>query len=220
MLSKTGLNQAESGLTAAKSALEAAQKALDDAYQQFNQLVGLWPEDRPVLTDRPTYSALEIDSLDTEVEKAVENSPALWLAKRNVDLAKLGLDLYSFNNESEPYKSKEIKVNQAELTAAGNEDTLRNSVRSTYNKIRQMEENYAALQQDLAVKEENLRLVRLKFNLGMVTKTDLLAAQVDLEKAQKSLLDAVCQHELLKIQFAKPWVSGGGSSQGTSSGGR
>ena len=205
-LSKSGLIQADSDLAGAKSDLEAARKALDDAYQQFNQLVGLWPEDRPVLTGRPSFSALEIDNLDTEVERAVENSPTLWQAKRNIDLAKLNLDLYAFNYESEPYKSKEIKVDQAEVSAASAEEQLRNAVRTIYYNIRKLEENYAGLQQKLAAAEENLRVTQLKFDLGMATKADVLSAQYALAGVQKSLLDTVCQHELLKLSFAKPWA--------------
>ncbi|MCL6448432.1 MAG: TolC family protein [Armatimonadetes bacterium] len=205
-LSKSGLIQADSRLAGAKSALEAAQKALDDAYQQFNQLVGLWPEDRPVLTDRPSFSALEIDNLETEVERAVEKSPTLWQVKRSVELAKLDLDLYAFNYEAEPYKSKEIKVNQAEVSASAAEEQMRNAVRTIYYNIRQLEDSYAGLQQQLAAAEENLRVTQLKYELGMATKADVLSAQASLAGVQKSLLDTVCQHELLKLSFAKPWA--------------
>ncbi|MBC7326339.1 MAG: TolC family protein, partial [Moorella sp. (in: Bacteria)] len=93
VFAKSGLIQAESGLAQANSALEAAKKALDDAYQQFNVLVGLWPEDRPVLVDRPSFTPLQADNLEAEVERAAEESPSLWMAKKNIDLARLNLDL-------------------------------------------------------------------------------------------------------------------------------
>lgn len=208
VLSRYGLIQAEAGLAGAKSTLEAAQKALDDAYQQFNQLIGLWPEDRPVLTERPAFSPLQIDNLDTEVERAVEENPSLWLARKNIDLAKLNLDLYTYNNpqEAEPYKAKEIKTEEAEVSAASTEEQMRKLVRTIYYNIRQLEENYAGIEQKLAVAEENLRITRLKYELGMAIKTDVISAQAALTGTQKTLIDAACQHEVLKLAFRKPWA--------------
>lgn len=222
MLAKSSLIQAESGLAQAKGALEAARKALDDAYQQFNVLVGLWPEDRPVLVDRPSFTPLQVDNLEAEVERVVEESPSLWSAKRGIDLARLNLDLYVFNNpqETEPYKAKEIKVSEAEVSAAGAEENLRKAVRSTYYGIRQLEENYAGLEQKLADAEEKLRVAGIKYGVGMATKQEVVAAEAALAGIKKSLLDTVCQHEVLKLAFKKPWAyTGAGSSGSTGSSG-
>ncbi|MDD3653223.1 MAG: TolC family protein, partial [Desulfotomaculaceae bacterium] len=75
MLSKLEMIQAEAAVTTARSTLEANKKALDDAYQKFNFLVGLWPEDKPILVDKPQYNELVVNDLDYEVKKALEESP-------------------------------------------------------------------------------------------------------------------------------------------------
>lgn len=219
MTAKSSLVQAEAGLAGAKSALEAARKALDDAYQQFNALVGLWPEDRPVLVDSPTFTPLQVDNVEVEVVRAVEGSPTIWMAQRNIELAKLNLDLYVFNNpkETETYTGKAIKVNQAEVSAAEAEENLRKTMRSTYYSIRQLEENYAGLEQKLAAAAEDLRVTRVKYEVGMATKQEVVAAEASLAGIKKSLLDTVCDHEILKLAFKKPWASAAASGVGSGS---
>ncbi|MQL51546.1 TolC family protein [Desulfofundulus thermobenzoicus] len=225
-ISKSDFLKGDASLEGAKASLEAAKKALEDAYQQFNQLVGLWPEDRPVLVDKPVFTPLKIDDLDYEVERAVEESPTLWLAKKQIDLAKLNLDLYVFNDPTnpDPYKAKEIDVNKAEVSAASADEKMRQLVRTIYYSIRQLEDQYAGLEQQVKVAQENLRVIRLKYDLGMATRTEVVAAEAALAGAQKALLDATCQHEVLKMAFEKPWayaasaVSAGGSRSSSSGG--
>ncbi|HHW43245.1 MAG TPA: TolC family protein [Desulfotomaculum sp.] len=226
-ISKSDFLKGDASLEGAKASLEAAKKALEDAYQQFNQLVGLWPEDRPVLVDKPVFTPLQIDNLDYEVERAVEESPNLWLAKKQIDLAKLNLDLYDFSNphRTEPYEAKEIDVNKAEVSATSAEEKMRQLVRTIYYNIRQLEEQYAGLEQQVKVAQENLRVVKVKYDLGMATRQEIVAAEASLAGAQKALLVATCQHEVLKMAFEKPWAyaaaaGSAGGSRGSSSGGQ
>lgn len=214
MAAKTNLVAGEAGLSAAKGALEAAKKALDDTYQQFNLLVGLWPEDRPVLVDRPGFEPLKVDDLDAAVERAVEESPSVWLAKQNIDYYRLRLDLYPFNSSSasDPYKAWEIDVSKKELEAASTEEQFRRLVRSIYYAARQYEESYAAQEQQVAAAKENLRVTEVKYQVGMATQAEVVDAQAKLADAERSLLEMACQHEILRLAFAKPWAYAGTSS--------
>lgn len=220
MLSKSDFLTVSASIEQATKDLEAAKKALDDAYHQLNQLIGLWPEDRPVLTSRPKYEPLAVDSLDAAVERAVAESPTVWLAKSQVDYYKLRLDLYPFNTSSvsDPYDAWEIDVSKAEVSAASTEEQIRKQVRSIYYTAKQLEDSYAAVLQRLEVNREKLRVARLKFELGMATKADVLSAEAELAKTEKDLLDLVAQHEICVMLFAKPWVYSGGAGAGTSSG--
>ena len=220
MLSKSDFLTVSASIEQATKDLEAAKKALDDAYHQLNQLIGLWPEDRPVLTSRPKYEPLAVDSLDAAVERAVAESPTVWLAKSQVDYYKLRLDLYPFNSStvSDPYDAWEIDVSKAEVSAASTEEQIRKQVRSIYYTAKQLEDSYAAVLQRLEVNREKLRVARLKFELGMATKADVLSAEAELAKTEKDLLDLIAQHEICVMLFEKPWVYSGGAGAGTSSG--
>ncbi|MGB9805105.1 TolC family protein [Desulfofundulus sp.] len=220
-LSRSQMVQADASTAGAKAQLEAAKKALDDAYQKFDQLVGLPAGVRPVLSDRPAYAPLNVDSLEAEVSRAVDASPYVWLAQRNIDLARIALDIYSYGPaEAHTYKATELGVPIAEEQAASARDQMAQLVRSLYYGIRQLEENYAGLQQKVAVDEENLRVVQVKYRVGMATRVELAAAQAALAGDKRDLVNLLCQHQVLVQAFKTPWAYAGaaGSSGSTASG--
>lgn len=206
LLNKMGMLEADAALAGAKANLEAANKALEDNYQKFNQLVGLWPEDRPVLVDKPSFNVVEIDNLDFEVAKAKAASPSIWLAQQKIDLAKINLNLYSFNNASEPYVAKQIDVTQTEIAVQDAAEQMDKLVRTLYYTIKQSEEQYASAQDSVKTAEESLRVVKVKYDVGMATLAEVRAAEAALAKAEKSLFDLACQHEILALAFQKPWA--------------
>jgi len=218
MTSKTALVQTEARRDAARLSLEAAKQGRDDAYQKFNQLVGLWPEDRPVLVDEPSYGPLLIDNLDTEVERALEASPTIAIAEENISMKKAVRQVSYF---IQPYAVSRIDVDKAEYDAAQTRDQTRQAVRSLYYAVRGLEEQYRALDENRKMAAEALRVTRVKYEVGMATRIELLAAEVALAQVEKSLFDLVCQHEVLKLAFKKPWgwamavssSSSGGSTQ-------
>ncbi len=208
-LDNAGVIQAETNYAAAVSSLEADRKSLDDEYQKFNQLVGLWPEDRPALVDTPALEKLEVADLDAEVSKIVNNSPSVWLAGQNVDLAKLSRRLYDMtdSSRSEPYEVKEIDVAKAEMSASDTKDKLDKQVHTLYYTIKQLEEQYASAQESIRMAEETQRVTKVKFDVGMATKTDLLNADLALAQAKQTLLNTACQHQIQVMAFKKPWAA-------------
>ncbi|MDD4170363.1 MAG: TolC family protein [Desulfotomaculaceae bacterium] len=210
MLNKMGLVQAEAAVATAKSILEANRKALDDAYQKFNLLVGLWPEYRPVLVDNPRYKELEVNDLDYEVKKALEESPTVWLAQKKVDLAKSVLSIYNYADLSiEPYQVKEIDLDKAEVSAEDANEQFRKLVRTLYYSVKQLEQQYLIAQESVKVAEEALRVIKVKYEVGMATMPEVLAAETAFEKAKKQQFDILCQHEVLTYAFQKPWAYAG-----------
>ena len=69
---------------------------LDTAYQNFNQLVGLAPDARPVLTDQPSFTPLVIGSLDAEVSQVLADSPSILQAQNTVSGDKTALNVVSY----------------------------------------------------------------------------------------------------------------------------
>lgn len=208
VLDMMGLVQANSNLSKAKSDYEASKKALADDYQIFNQLVGLWPEDRPILVDRPVFKKLIIDNLDAEVERAVESSPSVWLKDQSIDLAKLTLELFDLTNpaKSEPYTAKEIDVEKAKIAAKDKKEQTRQLVRTIYYKMVQLEDQYTSTQEKIKLSDEALRVARIKYDVGMATQGDVYTAEANLAQDRKSLLDISSQCEILSIAFRKPWT--------------
>jgi outer membrane protein len=204
MLEQKSLMQAETALTVAKATLEADNAALKDYYQKFNQTVGLDPDDRPVLTDEPGYERLEVSNLVREEERAADQSPTVWLSEQQIDVAELTIQLYG--SGSEPYKAKKIDKEKAVLEAADSREQMKLLVRSLYYAIQQLEENYASAQNALKLAEEDLRVIKVKYDAGMATEQEVLASEAALADAENTLLGLVCQHDVMVRGFDKPWA--------------
>lgn len=211
ILDNLGMVQAESALAAARAGLDQAKKSLEDAYQKFNVSVGLWPEDRPVLVDEPVFEKFAVINLESEVERAVSKSPTVWLMQKQVDLANINRRLYTLagSSSTDPYQTRKIDVEIAELSAAQTEEQLRTMVRGIYYTALQLEVQYDSALESVKAAEENLRVTRIKYEVGMVTNGEVLKAEAALKTAQQSLLTIKTQHQALSLAFSKPWSYSG-----------
>ncbi|NLU50586.1 MAG: TolC family protein [Syntrophomonadaceae bacterium] len=220
---------AEVQYKAAEASLAAARNALDNAYAAFNQLVGLWAVDRPVLTDTVEFNSLQVDDLDTEVNRIVDACPTVWLAQEKVTLQKYLEDMMFYTGEYRPYQARKIEVEQAELDAASTRKLFDLTTRSLYYSVKGLEEKYAAAVEKARLAEENLKVVKAKYDVGLVTAADVSAAEKELADAQYGqygVFELACQHAYYKLAFQKPWaylsslsVAGGSSAASSSASG-
>ncbi|MBC7093649.1 TolC family protein [Candidatus Bipolaricaulota bacterium] len=222
VLTLAGLIGAEVQYRGAEAALAGARNDLDKAYVALNQAVGLWPEDRPVLTDTVEFEPLEVADLDYEVTKVLESAPVVWLAQERVTLQKYLEDMMFYTGEYRPYQARKIEVEQAELDAQSTREMFEQATRSLYYSVKSLEEAYAGAKEAVRVAEENLRVARLKLEVGMATAADVAAAEKELADAQAGAFELACQHAYMKLAFAKPWAYLGVSpapASGSASGG-
>ncbi|HAG08026.1 MAG TPA: hypothetical protein DCK87_00425 [Desulfotomaculum sp.] len=181
---------------ASRESLAAAREELTKAYVVFNKLVDLWPEDRPVLTDKVLYSPLQIDNLDTEVARAVEANRDLWKLKQNISIQKLDLNFFS-----KPYDIEKYDVDIAELTSFEAEKKIKELTRTLYHDIRALEEQYSAAIQGLQATEEAWRIAKVQYAVGMITKAKLKEAETAVLEAKNAIGALTYQHAVLKASF-------------------
>jgi len=206
LITAEALMGAEANQVGAKAALEEAQNNLEKAYTSFNQLVGLWPEDRPVLSDEPGFVPLENVDLEYLVTKVLENSPSVWLANEKVNLQKLSVDMAYYTGSYQPYDARKDALDQARLDAISAKKATEILTRNLYYSVSTLEENYPAAEQAVKLAEENLRVIQVKYQVGMATRADVAAAETSLAKARQSLLELKKNHAYLKLALEKPWA--------------
>jgi outer membrane protein TolC len=197
---------AEVQFNGAKANVEIARNDLTKAYISFNQKVGLKPEDKPVLSEPAVFEPLVIQNLEHEVSRVLETSPKVWLAKEMVRMQKILADMTMYTGAYTPYKARKISVEQAELDYMNAKDLFKEITRSLYYTVIDLEEGYKAAQEGLRLAEENLRVKKLRFEVGMTTKSEVTAAELDVANAQNNLNDLAYQHAYLKLAFEKPWA--------------
>lgn len=203
-------NQATNNYKEAMEKKELAVKALDLAYIKLNQLIGLLESDRIVLSDVPTFSIFNGVDVEAYVRKVTNESSAVWLAEKQVDLAQLGVDLYTYNTGSvESYRTKEIDVEKAKNNLAVTKQQLDEGIRTLYNNIKQLENQYTLLEVNLAKANEGVKLVQVRYDLGMVTGLELAEAKFGVQQIEQQMFSIVIQLDNLKAAFEKPWVISG-----------
>lgn len=209
--SPSSLNEAEMQLKQAQSNEITARHGLEDAYNAFNQLLGLNSNDQPRLTDSPAYEPLEVTNIDHEVQRVIEESPSVWLAQQKVTLAKWAADLMYFSGGYTPYEVRQIELDQAELDAASAKELLAEVTRSLYYQAKSLQERYDAAREALKMAQEKLRVAQVKYAIGMVTKAEVVDAEVEVANAQEVIEEIIRNHAYLKMAFEKPWAASGGS---------
>lgn len=187
---------------------EADNIALTAAYQAFNQLVGLQPNDRPVLTDTPEFTKMDNVDLESYITGVISASPDIASLAKSIDMAQTNLKLYQFNVPgAEPYTAKQIDVEKQETTYSNAKDQLGNGLRSLYASIRGMEEQYAAIQAKLPYAEDAARLAKVQFEVGTGTKADVEATELAVAQLKQQAFDLTVKHADAVTTFKKPWTN-------------
>lgn len=197
---------AETQQAAAKYALEKAQNDVATAYTAFNQLVGLWAEDRPVLTDELSFTPLDDVNLDVLVARVLDDSPMVWQADQRVELQKHLKDLMFYTGSYQPYDARVIEMTQVELDALSAREATEILTRNMYYGVRSLEVSYPAAVQAVKLAEENLRIGQAKYEVGMATPTDVIALEAAVAQSQQSLLELMKNHAYYVLALEKPWA--------------
>jgi hypothetical protein len=200
---------ANQNYASAQAALASAQATLNAAYQQFDQLVGLMPDDRPVLTDQPSFTPLVIGSLEAEVDRVLNTSPTVSAAQNSVSQAQTALSVYSYDTSKNAATLDSLAI--AQQNAVSTENSVAQQVRNLYYNIKTLESKQDSLQQSLDAAQANLEMTQVKYDTGAASAIDLANAKYALAQAQQALLDNSCQHQLSVQAFETPWAGTGGS---------
>lgn len=159
----------------------------------------------PVLTDDVEYIPLEITDLETEITRRLDSSPALWKAEQEVNLAELSLQLHTYTNIYN-YNSTRLNINKAELSAEQAKEQARQNMRTMYDQICSLQEQYNQQHQAILLAEDDLESARLKYEMRLIPKGELLSIEADLYSKRQGLKSLIYQHHILKLNFEKPWA--------------
>jgi outer membrane protein len=198
--------QENQSYAAAQASLATDQANLTTDYQKFNQLVGLAPDDRPVLTDQPSFAPLVIGSLDAEVSRVLASDLNVLGDQNTVIEQKEGLTVVSQDPAANAASADTL--GEAQQNLVNEQDSVSQWERNTYYSIQNLESNQDSLQQALTTAQNNLAMTQVEYNVGMDTEIDLQTAQTNLTAAQLALLKNIVSHQLDVMAFETPWAAG------------
>ncbi|MGI9952057.1 TolC family protein [Moorellaceae bacterium AZ2] len=209
MESRINLVQKRSNLTAARSELAQAEDKLDKAYADLAELLGLPRGSKPALVSTMDFVPLEVEDVDREIDRIIEASPQVWKAEEAVRLQKRTYGMVNSNDVDE------INLRMAERVVDVTKQELYLGLLQAYNNVKALEENYRALEQSLATAREGLRVARLKYDLGMSTRAEVLSLESSVASLEVQMENLKWQHAMAVKAFYEPWAwsgSSGGSS--------
>ena len=217
MASDFEVTQATSKVQQQEAAKEVALKTLEDSYRQLNTLIGYKPDQRYALVDAPEFSVFESD-VETKVSQVVTGSPVVWLQEQRVKVANLNINYFVFTGQTaNSYDNTKIEIEKAKLTSEDTKKQLADSVRSMYNKIKELETQYAQLQSGKVTAENALSVVKKRYDLGMATEYEVFQAQLQLETLKNQELSIITGLDNLKLAYEKPWAASAGAGASSSS---
>lgn len=201
--------KARNGYETAKTGLDISKVELEKAYLELNTIIGLHPEDRPILTEKPVFQSITEDiDADHAISRIVSEDPTVWLKEQNIDLSEIQLTLYNWSDPTrEPWVAKQIDVDTAKLSAVQLREQLKDSLYTVLKSLEQLENSYSMKQQEMASAQEDYKVQQLRFELGLISNLELKQSQLTLQQKENELENLVCQHELLKYSFYKPWAA-------------
>lgn len=191
-------------LQSQKTALLQAETELEKAYTEFNVLLGLWPERRPLLTTEIPYRQLEMRSVIAEVNRAVEASQDLEMATKYAQLQRLEmrqarlqaqfLGDYDQEKLETEHEISDLKTDKAE-------EELKKQVRLFIYDIKSLEEAINEVDKRLTVAEEVFSATQSRYDVGLVAKGDLLEAEMAVSSAKHTLADLKYSHASLTAAY-------------------
>lgn len=189
MLAPASRAAVEAALEGAKAGVAAAQERLNKAYVELNALVGFLPDKRPKLTTDIPYEELKVDSITADVNRAIVNNTNVWAALQAVIIERQDLRM-----NLKPYEVEKLEVKIAELTASEAKDALEEALTLLYHDILTLQESIGASEKAVAAAEQAVNTAKLKFEVGMATQGDVVAAQAELGSAKNSLAELKYRH--------------------------
>jgi outer membrane protein TolC len=203
MLAKKDVLSAESAVTSAKSGVRSAETKLEYAKMSFNYLLGYAATQEVIFTDTLNVVSAAAINLDDCVKSAVENRNEIKGANFAVEVHKVLLENLEsrYPKYSSTYMKQQIALLSAEKAAKGAPVQIEIDIR---NKAAELEDKQAALEAAKSLQayaQEGYRLIRISYDAGMSTLTELQQAQGNAYKAGLAVSSAISDYDLAVYAF-------------------
>jgi outer membrane protein TolC len=194
------LYQAQQQAITAQGNHSLAQQTLDQKYIALMEYIGKPSSERPALVRELIYTPLKIDNPEARFSEIVKDSPAVWLAKKSLELTK------QTTGDSNSEELDDVNLEKAEVNILTTRDSQLQATRTIYYNILSLEESYNNAVESAKVTDEALRVAKLLYEAGMGTKLDVTATEITANSAHQALDSLSYQHALLMMAFEKPWA--------------
>lgn len=202
-----------------KEELKTAEENYDLAQKNFKKLLGLPSDPKIVLTDTFSFEPVEID-IEKEIADLKANDLEYIGAQNQIKIAELTLEqakrFYTPNVNA--YKEAVFNLEEAQQNLAKVESGLSLKVENAAQSLKDLESNYAILENSLRVLEKQIQNMEIMRQVRMVTALQLEQQKFTLEETEANLTKLIYAYNLTAKQFEYDLYSTGtGSSPAATS---
>lgn len=192
----------ELAVNSAEAELEAARDNYEKLLLDFNQLLGLPLDTRVALSEEFSFTPLEVD-LEKTLAQTLEEDSRVLNAADALHLAQVNLEQAGrfFTPKVYTYRQADFAVQQARETLAAARTQVEVDVKKAKLNLDAAATAYPLAEKALELARERERLVRLQYEVGLVTSLDLQGAEDALAEAEAGVLKAVHAYNLAQTPF-------------------
>lgn len=194
--------EAENNLAARKADLAQAESDLEISQMRFNKALG-----RPLMSpvelaeEDSTYAEVTM-TLEEAVEHALSNRFELIAGQEEVNLCREEVKLKDNDYTPEMEKSRaRYALQRAELNLSNLKTEIQLAVRENYSKLNRAKAQIELLRGNVELAKRRLEIAQVRYEAGLSTTVDLIAAQNALSDAEAQAAAAVYDYNLAKASF-------------------
>ncbi len=139
---------------------------------------------------------------EVAVETALKNSLSIKISKNKVKLAEAGYEKASVKNESK-LSLEQIKneLSLARLNYHKERQKLEEKIMVLYEDYKQSVKNITLAKNSMKQVRENYKIVKEQQSHGLVTDNDMLAAKVNMLKAENNYINSLISYHIYKVKL-------------------
>lgn len=205
--SQYNVNQLKNDIEQSKQKMQILDKSIGTHYLKLNEMLGNVSSERYNLKIDSSWELMMNFDFDFHIRKMKAEDPYLFMQEKGIEAKQLGLDLYVYNANQDPYRVKEIDLMQAKLDLSSAKSRYDQVMQSRYNQLQQLEEQYQIVELNQQKLEESYKLLQAQYKLGMVTELQLQEVKLGLDKIQFEMYKLENQYYTLKRVIEKPYIA-------------
>lgn len=195
MVSNIEVSKQQSAYEKAKLNLEKSKRSLENLEGQVKNFAGIgYKESIKISADTSLKSDKDLYSLDAYIRFALENRKEVQKSKLELQMKQLADDTakkYLFNAD---LLERQNTANELALAKANLSDTeykVKKEIIQKYQQLQILKEAVTLGQQKLSNSQEQLAMTQSLLELGKVTKTQVMGAELDTLNQKMSLQNAI-----------------------------
>ncbi len=186
--------------------LDLLKLAINGEYIGLNNLLGFKADERYNVDYDVKFSNVKAMDIDAFASRLISSDPTIKLKELAIKDAEFGVNAYSYTGTGDSYDSKVNKVDQATRNLSDAKLSMDKSLRSTYNQIKQLEEQNKNVNIDLQKAREDYNTVLIQFKAGLTTAYNVELTKLAIAKNEAAIQKNINQHEQLVFLFNHPFL--------------